>query len=272
MNRVLLVGCGHMGSALLNEWINLKSYSLTVIDPMSLNSLKKKYYKKKVRFFDKTPNQNEIKKFDIIIFAIKPQVAKKVLFEYKDLEFKKNSLIASIVAGKKISFFKQNIKNAIQIVRVMPNMPALIGEGVSCLVSSKNISKNNKKTINNLFLNVCKTIWLKNEIEIDKATAISGSGPGYVFKFIDEFEKASQKIGFPKKIAREMVLSTILGSAKLMEKSKKEPSDLANSIAVKGGTTEAGLKILQKSRLDKIIYNTFLAAYQRASKLGKTND
>ena len=69
-----------------------------------------------------------------------------------------------------------------------------------------------------------------------------------------------------------MVLYTILGSVKLMEKTKKEPSDLANSIAVKGGTTEAGLKILQKSRLDKIIYNTFLAAYKRASKLGKTND
>ena len=272
MNRVLLVGCGHMGSALLNEWINLKSLSLTVVDPLSYNLLKKKYYKEKVKFFDKTPNQNEIKKFDIIIFAIKPQVAKKILSEYYNFKFKKNILIVSIVAGKKISFFKKNIKNAIQIVRVMPNMPALIGEGVSCLVANKNISKNNKKAINNLFLKVGKTIWLKNEIEIDKATAISGSGPGYVFTLIDAFEKASQQIGFPKNIAREMVLSTILGSVKLMEKTKKEPSDLADSIAVKGGTTEAGIKILQKNKPSKIMYNTFLAAYQRASKLGKIND
>jgi pyrroline-5-carboxylate reductase len=154
----------------------------------------------------------------------------------------------------------------------MPNMPALIGEGVSCLVSNKSTSKNNKKTINNLFSKVGKTIWLKNEIEIDKATAISGSGPGYVFTLIDAFEKASQQIGFPKNIAREMVLSTILGSVKLMEKIKKEPSDLANSIAVKGGTTEAGIKILQKYKPNKIMYNTFLAAYKRASKLGKIND
>ncbi|MDB0003745.1 hypothetical protein N9E50_03750 [Alphaproteobacteria bacterium] len=151
-------------------------------------------------------------------------------------------------------------------------MPALIGEGVSCLVSNKNISKNNKKTINDLFLNVGKTIWLKNEIEIDKATAISGSGPGYVFTLIKAFEKASQKIGFSKKIAREMVLFSILGSAKLMEKSKKEPSDLANSIAVKGGTTEAGIKILEKYKTEKIMYDTFLAAYKRATKLGKKND
>ncbi len=272
MNRILLVGCGHMGSALLYAWMNLKSYSVTVVDPFNYKYLKKKYYKKKIIFYDKTPRPNEIKKFDIIIFAIKPQVTKKVLFEYRDFEFKKNSLIVSIVAGKKISFFKQNIKNAIQIVRVMPNMPALIGEGVSCLVSNKSTSKNNKKTIINLFSKVGKTIWLNNEIEIDKATAISGSGPGYVYKLINALEKASQKIGFPKKIAREMILSTILGSAKLMEKSKKEPSDLANSIAVKGGTTEAGIKILEKNKIDKIIYNTFLAAYQRASKLGKKND
>ena len=77
MNKILLVGCGHMGSALLNEWMNLKSYSLTVVDPFSYDFLKKKYYKKKIRIFNKTPNQNEIKKFDIIIFAIKPQIAKK---------------------------------------------------------------------------------------------------------------------------------------------------------------------------------------------------
>jgi pyrroline-5-carboxylate reductase len=139
-------------------------------------------------------------------------------------------------------------------------------------VSKKNISKNNKKTINDLFLKVGKTIWLKNEIEIDKATAISGSGPGYIFTLIDAFEKASQQIGFPKNIAREMVLSTILGSVKLMEKTKKEPSDLANLIAVKGGTTEAGIKILKKNNTHKIMYNTFLAAYQRATKLGEIND
>ncbi len=272
MKRILLVGCGHMGSALLNEWINLKSYSLTVVDPLSYNFLKKNFHKKKIKFFNKTPNQNEIKKFDIIIFAIKPQIAKKVLSEYCNFEFKKNVLIVSIIAGKKISFFKKNIKNVTQIVRVMPNMPALIGEGVSCLVSNKGTSINNKKTVNNLFSKVGKTIWLKNEIEIDKATAISGSGPGYVFTLIDAFEKASQQIGFSKIIAREMVLSTILGSVKLMKKTKKEPDDLADSIAVKGGTTEAGIKILKKNKPHKMMYNTFLAAYKKASKLGKTND
>ena len=101
------------------------------------------------------------------------------------------------------------------------------------------------------------------------ATAISGSGPGYIFTLIDAFEKASLKIGFSKKISRELVLSTILGSTKLMQKTNKEPNKLAKSIAVKGGTTEAGIKVLEKNNLSKIMYETFLAAYKRASKLGK---
>jgi len=269
MSKILLVGCGHMGSALLNAWMDLKSYSFTIVDPFNYEKLKKKYYNKKIIFLNKTPNQDQIKKFDIIIFAIKPQIAKKVISEYKDFIFKNNCVIGSIVAGKKISFFKKNIKNAHQIVRVMPNMPALISQGVSCFVSNKNFSKNNKKVIDELFIKVGKTIWLQNEIEIDKATAISGSGPGYVFTLIDAFEKASQKIGFSKKISREIVLATILGSAKLMEKTNKESYDLAKSIAVKGGTTEAGIKVLKNNRPNQMMYNVFMAAYKRATKLGK---
>ena len=212
MTKVLLIGCGHMGSALLNAWINLRSYSISVVDPINYNKIQKKYSKIKIEIFEKTPNQNQIKKFDIIIFAVKPQITKKVISEYQDFKFKKNSVIGSIVAGKKISFFKNNIKNAIQIVRVMPNMPALIGQGVSCLVSNKDFSKRNKKIIEELFVKVGKIIWLLNEREIDMATAISGSGPGYIFTLIHAFEKASQQIGFSKKISREMVLSTLIGS------------------------------------------------------------
>ena len=272
MNKVLLIGCGHMGSALLNAWIKLKTYSFTVIDPLKYESLSKKYNKKKIKFISIIPNNDQMKEFDIIIFAVKPQVVKKVIKEYQNFVFKKNAVIGSIIAEKKISFYKKNIKNAHQIVRIMPNMPALINAGVSCFVPNKNFSKNNKKKIDQLFTKVGITIWLQNEKQIDKATAISGSGPGYVFTLIEAFEKASQKIGFSKKISREMVLSTILGSAKLMEKTNKDSNVLANSIAVKGGTTEAGIKVLKKNNPNQLIYKVFLAAYKKATKLGNKND
>lgn len=272
MNKVLLIGCGHMGSALLDAWLGLKSYSFDVVDPFNIKILNKKYLKNNVKIFNETPNQNEIKKYDIIIFAIKPQVASKVIVKYKNYKFKKNSVIVSIIAGKKITFFKNNIKNAIQLVRVMPNMPALINQGVSCLIGNKKFSKVNQKKINELFSKVGETIWLYNEMQIDMATAISGSGPGYIFTLIDAFEKASQKIGFSKKISRVLVLSTFLGSSKLIQKTNLKPEYLANLIAVKGGTTEAGIKVLKKNKVNKIIYDTFLAALKKASRLGKEND
>ena len=271
MNKVLLVGCGHMGTALVKSWLNLNSYSFTVVDPFNFKKLKKKFNNKKIDILNKAPIQKEINKFDIIIFAVKPQIADGVLSEYKDFEFKKNSIISSIIAGKKIIFFQKRLKNANQFVRIMPNMPALIRNGISCFVSTNNLSNKNKKTINQLFLKVGKTLWLNNESQIDKATAVSGSGPGYVYALINSFEKAAQKLGFSKKQSRELVLTTILGSIYLMQETKKEPYDLEKSIAVKGGTTEAGLKNLKNNNIDKIIYKTYMSAYKKAKILGKKN-
>ena len=271
MNKVLLVGCGHMGTALVKSWLNLNSYSFTVVDPFNFKKLKNKFNNNKIDILNKAPIQKEINKFDIIIFAVKPQIADRVLSEYKDFEFKKNSIIGSIIAGKKIIFFQKRLKNSNQFVRIMPNMPALIRNGISCFVSTNNLSNKNKKTINQLFLKVGKTLWLNNESQIDKATAVSGSGPGYVYALINSFEKGAQKLGFSKKQSRELVLTTILGSIYLMQETKKEPDELEKSIAVKGGTTEAGLKNLKNNNIDKIIYKTYMSAYKKAKILGKKN-
>ena len=120
MSNVLLVGCGHMGSALMESWLNLKLYSFTIVDPFNSKKLLKKYKKNKVQVLDKPPSQNQIIKYDIIIFAVKPQIAKEVINYYKDFDYKKNSMIGSIIAGKKINFFKKNIKKSLELVRIMP--------------------------------------------------------------------------------------------------------------------------------------------------------
>jgi len=203
MSKVLLVGCGHMGSALILSWLDLKSYSFTVVDTYNFKKLKNKLKHKKIDILNKPPTQKKIKTFDIIIFAVKPQIVTDVLSDYKNFELKKNIVIGSIIAGKKINFFKKKIKNANQFVRIMPNMPALVRNGISCFVSNSHLSLNNKKKLNELFLTVGKTIWLKNETQIDKATAVSGSGPGYIFTLIRAFEKAAEKLGFSKNQSRE---------------------------------------------------------------------
>ena len=269
MSKVLLVGCGHMGSALILSWLNLKSYSFTVVDPYNFKKLKNKLKHKKIDILNKPPTQKKIKTFDIIIFAVKPQIATDVLSDYQHFELKKNIVIGSIIAGNKINFFKKKIKNANQFVRIMPNMPALVRKGISCFVSNSHLSLSNKKKLNELFLTVGKTIWLKNESQIDKATAVSGSGPGYIFTLIYAFEKAAEKIGFSKNQSRDLIILTMLGSIYLMQETKKNPDELARQIAVKGGTTEAGIKKLTNNNIDKIIYKTFMAAYNRAKILSK---
>ena len=271
MSKILLIGCGHMGTALVMSWLNLKAYSFTVVDPYNFIKLKKQFKSNKINILKKAPNQKEMKTFDIIIFAVKPQIANDVLNEYENFELKKNVLIGSIIAGKKINFFKKRIKNTNQFVRIMPNMPALVRNGISCFVSNSYVTQNNKKKLNELFLNVGKTIWFKKESQIDKATAVSGSGPGYIFTLIHAFEKAAEKLGFSKNQSQDLIISTMLGSIYLMQETKKKPSELAVQIAVKGGTTEAGIKNLQNNNIDKIIFKTYISAYNRAKVLGKKN-
>ena len=173
------------------------------------------------------------------------------------------------MAGKKIIFLRKLLPNIKQIVRVMPNMPALIGEGVSCLVSNNYVSNVNKNKVTKLFSKVGITVWLNNEREIDIVTAISGSGPGYVFYLIDAMEKASNELGLNQKLNKKIILQTFLGSLKLLQHTGKNANELANSIAIKGGTTEAGIKVMKKNNVHRILLETFLSAYKKANLLGK---
>tara|TARA_Y100000590_G_scaffold273205_1_gene306725 strand:+ start:1110 stop:1916 length:807 start_codon:yes stop_codon:yes gene_type:complete len=268
MNKILLIGCGHMGSALLKAWYKKTSYNFTVIDPKKYISLNRQF-KNRVKAYSSI-KQIDKKFFDIIIFAVKPQIIDGVMKQFIKENYNKKVLFISIIAGKKISFFKRYLPKGFQFIRVMPNMPALIEEGMSCLVANNDTSILNKNKSMQLFKIVGKVLFLKNEKELDKVTAISGSGPGYYFLFIHYLEKAAKKIGFSKKISSLLVQQTALGSIKLLLNEKKSSIELANNIAIKGGTTEAALRqFKKKNKLNNIINDAVTSAYKRAIKLGK---
>ena len=269
MNNILIIGCGHMGAALLDLWSKNKIYKFTVVDPLKYKIIKNKYKNKRITSIESVKQIKNTHCFDIVVLAVKPQVIEKVLKEYKFFSFKKNCVLISIMAGKKIIFLRNLLKNIKQIVRVMPNMPALIGEGVSCLVSNNYVSNVNKNKVTKLFSKVGITVWLNNEREIDIVTAISGSGPGYVFYLIDAMEKASNELGLNQKLNKKIILQTFLGSLKLLQHTGKNANELANSIAIKGGTTEAGIKVMKKNNVHRILLETFLSAYKKANLLGK---
>jgi len=257
-----------MGSALLEAWSKESLYNFHVIDPLRYNKINSKFKSSKIKCYKNINYIKNTKIFDIILVAITPQIAYESLKDYKLLKFKKTCLLVSIVAGKKISFFKQFFPDTKQIVRIMPNMPALVMEGVSCMVANNLVSKVNKSKIQKLFSKIGLAIWLKSEKDIDVATAISGSGPGYVFYIIDAIENAANKLKLSKEVNKKIIYQTFLGSLKLQQKTKQSAYKLSKTIAIKGGTTEAGLKVLKKNNVNKIFFETLLSAYKKARDLG----
>ncbi len=269
MKKILLIGCGHMGQALLASWINSNNYNLTIIDPKQYNNLKKKYKNTNLKVIKSISNLGKLINFDYIVFAIRPVDLKNVLTELSVLKFKKNTSIISIIAGKELKIFKNKIKNIQNFFRVMPNMPALIGESMNCIVSNKNVTTSKKFEIIKLFSHSGKTIFLTNENQIDMSTAISGSGPGFVFNIIDAMEKAAIDLGFKKNIAKTLVLETFRGSINLLIKSNDSAENLVNKVATKGGTTEAGLNIMKVNKLHKIFKDLTKASYKKAKNQAK---
>lgn len=267
--KILLIGCGHMGEALLKAWIlNTKDF-FTVVDPLQYVKINKSF-NKRVKTFSSLENITNIKLFDLIIIAVKPQTALLVIKDMGKYNFNNKTIFLSIVAGKKINFFTKYLPKKNQFIRVMPNMPAMISQGMSCLFANKYLTKKNKVFVDSLFLNIGKTLWLKSELEINKVTAISGSGPGYIFLIIDAFEKAALQLGLSETDTKTLVHQTFLGSINLLLNEEQTALTLSNNIAVKGGTTEAGLN---KFKNKKVLHTTFKkviqAAYKKANQLGK---
>ncbi len=268
MKNILLIGCGHMGNALLRSWLSTKSYNVIVVDNIKYNSLKKKY-KNKIYVSKSISLLKSLKKIDCIVLAVKPGDLNNVLNELSVFSFNSNVSLVSIVAGKKIMFLKKKLKNIKNLFRVMPNLPASIGQSMNCIVSNQNVDIIRKNNVFNLFACSGKTLFLKNENQIDMATAISGSGPGFVFNLIDAMEKSAEKLGFNKNISKILVSQTFKGSINLYLNSTSTAKNLVDEVSTKRGTTEAGIKIMNQYKFHKAFEELTKSAYNRAKKQGR---
>ncbi len=271
MKKILIIGCGHMGGALLKSWLNSNKYLITVVDPFKYKLLKKKYINKHVTIYK---NINFLKKdsnvkFNFIIFATKPLDLNKATSEISSYNIDKKTKIVSVVAGKKIKSLEKSFKNLNNIFRVMPNMPASIGQSMNCIVSKSIVDSKDINQVVKLFSYSGKTIILKNENEIDMTTAVSGSGPGFVFNIIDAMENAAIDLGFNKEVAKILVTETFKGSINLLLNNKYSAKELVNTVATKGGTTEAGLKVMYERKMHQIFKEVTRESYKKAKAQGK---
>ena len=198
MKDILLIGCGHMGEALFTSWLKVRKYNLTIIDPIKYNFLKKKYKNKRVVFLKSISLLKKSTNFDFIILATKPKDLVNVLNELEIMKIQNQPSIVSIIAGKKIKEIQKKLSNINNFFRVMPNIPAFVGESMNCIVANNRATKIKKNQVIKLFSFSGKSLFLENEDQIDMATAISGSGPGFVFNLINTMEKSAMKLGFKK--------------------------------------------------------------------------
>lgn len=242
MKKVLLVGCGNMGAALLSGWLDegIDSQSLIVVDPSeSSRVITSKLGVHHVESSAHIPTGFQPK---IIVFAVKPQVTDIVVPAY-NIQLDPGAIFVSIVAGRSISYFEGILGNSKRIVRAMPNTPASVRRAISVACANANVSNMDKKICDEALRAVGKVTWIENEGLLDAVTAISGSGPAYVFFFIECLAYAGEKLGLPKDLAMDLARSTVVGSGELARISGDSIAELRKNVTSRGGTTEAALKV-----------------------------
>lgn len=267
--HIILIGCGNMGGALAKAWVkNNSMQSLTIVDP---NDIAAELKANNDVFHVKHISDLDLSETDIIILAVKPQImdqvctALKTVLENQDYS---NITVVSIAAGKSIQFFEQNLPKNINIVRAMPNTPASIGKGVTVLVGSSNNPKASINNIESLMRVSGHTVIIHDEAHMDAVTALSGSGPAYLFYFIQALAKAGEQAGLDKDMSMDLARQTIIGSAALAEQSNDiDIETLRHNVTSKGGTTEAGLDVLMQEAFQEIITKTVQSAMKRSVAL-----
>jgi len=207
-----------------------------------------------------------IKNSDIIILAVKPQNMEKVLEKIAGAVG--NRLVISIAAGVTLGFIEKRLGEKTRAVRVMPNTPALIGEGAAALAGGKNATDNDIATARRIFDSVGVTVVVREDL-IDAVTGLSGSGPAYGFIIIDALANAGISQGLEARTALKLAAQTMLGAAKLCLNEDKTPAQLTDMVTSPGGTTIEGIKALETGRIRETLSAAVEAATKRSKELGK---
>lgn len=257
-----------MGGALLNQWSSVADrdfpdHRFFVIDPMTDLTTANKA--DRVTFL-RAPPPVEASAFDVVILAVKPQLVADVLPDYAS-RLSAGGFVASIVAGSSIARLRA-LSGGATIVRIMPNLPAAIGAGVSGLCADSSATPAQRAKIEALMAAVGTTLWVADEDQLDRLTAIAGSGPGYIFEIARSYVEAAQALGFDPDDARRLVLDTMAGTIAMAQSSPDSLDELRTSVTSKNGTTAAGLAALNgDGTLSALFAATLGAAYDRAVEL-----
>jgi pyrroline-5-carboxylate reductase len=264
--KISFIGGGNMGGAMISAILSkdlAKAADITVSDPLDerRNHLEKQY-----EVIVTSSNIEAVNGVNVIILAIKPQSLDDVMAEISGY-LKAEQLVISIIAGKRIKTLRTGLKHE-AIVRAMPNTPAQVGRGITVWTTTDAVTDEQMGQATAILGANGKQVSSINEDILDMATAVSGSGPAYVFLFAESLLKAAEELGMPAAMARELVLATLYGSAEYAIKSDRSLTELREMVTSPGGTTAAALEQLNEGGFTELIKQAVATAHKRAEELG----
>ena len=262
--RIAFLGGGNMAAALIGGLVakgtDARSISVVEVSPVARERLAARY-----PVHIATAPDAAMQRAEVLILAVKPQDAKAALASISVSK----QLVISIAAGVTLGALSRWLGGHRKLVRCMPNTPALIGAGIAGLYALPEVSAEERRTAESILGAVGEAVWVPEERLLDPVTAVSASGPAYVFWMMEQLAASGEKLGLPSDVSRKLALHTILGAAKLAASSSEPPATLRKNVTSKGGTTEAALKVFDEEKLAERFRRAIEAASRRATELGE---
>jgi len=259
------IGIGNMGEALLRGIVNSHLVSPECIYASDVNAKKLGILKEELGINAVNDNLGLIDNCDIILLALKPDVIKNVLSQVAE-SFCQPKWCISIAAGIGTSFIEGFLPDGVSVVRVMPNTPAMVREGMAAICPGKHANDEHLSKTKQLFEAVGKAVIIQEKL-MDAVTALSGSGPAFIFLLIETLADAGVQLGLSRDDASLMATQTVLGSSKMLLETQEHPAILRNRVTSPGGTTAAGLFELERNGFRAAIIEAIIAAAERSMKL-----
>ncbi|WP_321392941.1 pyrroline-5-carboxylate reductase [Emcibacter sp.] len=266
---LVLVGCGKMGGAMLKGWLKqgLPADAVWVIDPHVEPARNMVPELDPCAFLETAADLPEAIAPSFVVLAVKPQMMEDAVSQLSAVDLSK-SLVLSIAAGKTLTWFEARLGADKAVVRAMPNTPAAIGMGITVGCANPHVSAGQKKTCQQLLSSVGDVDWVKKEGLIDAVTALSGSGPAYVFHLVETMASAGEKIGLEPELAMKLAMRTVIGAGALLDQSGETASQLRINVTSPNGTTQAALDVLMGDNgLNALMTKAIRAAFERSREL-----
>jgi pyrroline-5-carboxylate reductase len=264
--KIAFLGGGNMATALIGGLIatghDAARISVIEMSPAAREKLGARY---PVRVT--TAPDDAMRGADTLVLAVKPQDMRQALASLGSEV--RGTLVISVAAGITLDTLSRWLGGHRKIVRCMPNLPGLIGAGITALFASAEVSAAEKQKAERILRAVGEAVWVAEERLLDPVTAVSGSGPAYVFWFIEQLAASAEKLGIEKDTAMRLAKQTVLGAAKLAVSSEETPATLRKNVTSKGGTTEAALKVFEEEKLAERFQRAIEAASRRGAELGQ---